>query len=355
MKAATFKGFLVYRLLANAAVSVDLLKEKVQELPAGDPEVGQMRRSGFIESVPGAGELVTELGHKDYVMLTLQTALRIVPNKVVNRELAKRVKAWEGRYQRVPTGAEKQALKNDVIVELMEHALLDYERLNVLIAQPYIFIETTSAKKAEVVLGALRRCLGTLPVQPLTTKNLPVECFTSWVSRETKPEQLTVGEQFSAKSRLEGTQSLAGKNVELLDNTLSDLLSDEYQIVTLQLNYYDDRLHGTVSFLLNENLAFKSVSWPDALVDMAQDEAGDDETGINLAKATMLLTTSALLDLTDGVLSDLGGEFVRPVTDEDKIEQLKEDLAGVLGGARVEVDGARVEVVDDKGEEGGLI
>lgn len=326
---AGFKSFLVYRLLKADAVPFDLLPERMEALPAGDPATSQMQRSGFVPTISGNDELLTVLAKNKYA-LTLETALRIVPNKIVKRELDKRVKDWEDKYARVPTKDEKQGLKNDVIIELMENALIDYSRVNVLVSGSWVYVETTSAKKAELVLGAVRRVLGSLPVQPLTPAKPVVTQFTDWVAGKTVPSQLAVGEAFTAKGKLEGTRVLSGKSVDLDASTLSELLSEDYQVVALQLNYYDDHLHGTTSFTLNENLAFKSVAWPDALIDIAQDDAGadtEDEGGIALAKATMLLTVDALDSLVDGVVVSLGGEALRGMND-DEVQTMVDALKG---------------------------
>lgn len=326
---AGFKSFLVYRLLKADALPFDILSERLAVLPAGDPAPSQMQRSGFVPTVDGNDELLTVLAKNKYA-LTLETALRIVPNKIVKRELDKGLKDWEEKYARVPTKDEKQGLKNDVIIEMMENALIDYSRVNVLISGSWVYVETTSAKKAELVLGAVRRVLGSLPVQPLTAKKPVVTQFTDWVAGTVAPSQLSVGEAFTAKGKLEGSQVLSGKSVDLDSSTLSELLSEDYQVVSLELGYYDDHLHGSTRFILNENLAFKSVSWPDALIDIAQDDAGadtEDESGIAFAKATLLLTVDALDSLVDGVVVSLGGEALRDMND-DEVQSMVDALKG---------------------------
>lgn len=345
---AGFKSFLVYRLLKADALPFDILPERLAVLPAGDPATFQMQRSGFVPTVDGNDELLTVLAKNKYA-LTLETALRIVPNKIVKRELDKRLKDWEEKYARVPTKDEKQGLKNDVIIEMMENALIDYSRVNVLISGSWVYVETTSAKKAELVLGAVRRVLGSLPVQPLTPKKPVVTQFTDWVAGTVVPSQLSVGEAFTAKGKLEGTQVLSGKSVDLDSSTLSELLSEDYQVVSLELGYYDDHLRGTTRFTLNENLAFKSVSWPGAIVDMAQDDAGEDDTGIELAKATLLLTVDALDSLVDGVVSSLGGEALRDMNDDEvqsMIDALKDWKISHVNGE--ELDEPKSLIGDDE-------
>ncbi len=336
---AGFKIFLVYRLRQPITQTVAELNELLAELPAGDPAPTQMRRSGFINPISGDDALALAL-NKEATLVSLQTALRIVPNKIVKRELAKGCAEWEEKYARVPTPAEKQELKNRIIGEMMETALIDYERMNAILSGHYIYIDTTSVKKAETFLGALRHQLKTLPVHPLTAKELPVLSFTEWVNGTETPAQLTVQEAFKAKAKLEDRQVLTGKNVDLDKSSLSDLLGKDYQVVALELGYYNDNLHGTTTFMLNEHLHFKSVIWPDALVDMAQDDAGDDETGINLAKATWLLTAGALEDLRDGVMVSLGGEATLDADNaavaEDAIRKAQDAIFGI---GTVSVDG----------------
>ena len=158
-----FKGFMVYRIKNHTELPWKELPERLAALPAGDPAIGQMQRSGFLPAIDGNDEMLTTLG-KDQYAIALETALRIVPNKIVKRELAQREYRWEQTYNKAPTKAERAALKVDVITELMENALIDYSRMLAIVSGPYIYIDTTSAKKAELFLGALRRCFGSLPV-----------------------------------------------------------------------------------------------------------------------------------------------------------------------------------------------
>lgn len=340
---AGFKAFTVYRLRASIEIDTEELNALLGDLPAGDPAITQMRRSGFINPIAGLDELAVELNAKA-TLVALQTAVRLVPNKIVKRELHKAKKDWEDRYQRVPTGAETQDLKNRIIGTLMETAMIDYERINAIITGQHIFIDTASVKKAEVVLGSLRHQLGTLPVHPLTAEEPPVEKFTAWVKGEEEPQQLSVREAFKSKAKLEDKAVLSGKNVDLQGSTLSELLGEDYRIVALELGYYDDALHGTTSFMLDEHLAFRSVVWPDAIIDAAAEDAGDgDDTGINLAIATMTLAAGALEDLRDGVMASLGGEVALSAEKTDLAEAaIKKAQDGIFGLGTVMVDGEEV-------------
>lgn len=341
---AGFKSFLVYRLRTAMEHSTLALQELLEDLPAGDPAETQMKRTGFIPPIAGLDdELVIQL-NKDARLVAVQTALRVVPNKIVKRELAKKVREWEDRYQRVPTAPEKQDLKNGVIGKLMETALIDYERMHAIITGQYIYIDTTSVKKAELVLGCLRHQLESLPVHPLTAEGLPVEKFTAWIQGTESPEQLTIKEAFKGKAKLESKQVLAGKNVDLEGSSLSELLGQDYQIVALELGYYNDSLHGTTTFVLDEDLAFRSVQWPDAIVDMAQDDAGEqDEGGINLARAMWLLTAGALDDLRDGVMVSLGGEATLDGDAQSQADDaIRKAQDGIFGLGTVVIDGVEV-------------
>lgn len=311
MKMLPFKAFLTYRVSPVFQFNATALNEVLKLLPAGDPALGQMKRSGFVAPFPKGDRLVEDLT-KGRMVFTLETAERMIPGKTLREHLDRAAAAFEKRESRVPRAKDKQMLKVEVLQRLMPQAFIVRSQVMAIYAPPYLLVGTTSVTKSETLLAAVRKVLGSFPCIPLTTDVVPLTAFTEWVSgKEDYPDNFEPGETFTAKGKLDTPRTIQGKKVDLSAESLSDFLSDDYLVTAMQLNWQDPELAVPTSFVVNETLGIKSVEWPDAILDRAQDDVGesdDDENGHALLHASAILLADRADALVCAVRDALGGE-----------------------------------------------
>ena len=343
MKLLPFKAFLTYHVSPVFQFDAATMHHVLSVLPAGDPAPGQMARSGFTTPLPGGERLAEDLTC-GRMIFTLQTAERVIPGKTLRETMDKAVRKFEDNNQRAATAKDKQMIKVEVLQRLMPQAFIVRSEVVAMFCPPYILVGTTSVKKAELMLAALRKVIGSFPCIPLSSTDIPLNEFTAWVKNPTEtPAGFELGDTFTAKGRLDTTPTISGKKIDLeSDETLSDYLSDSYLVTNLQLEWTDPENNMSVQFSVNETLGIKSVVWPDALIDQAQDDVGetdDDASGYLLAHAGAILLADRAGALVVALRDALGGmnegtelwvksEAEKPVlqTDEFTREKLLQEI-----------------------------
>lgn len=311
MSLKMFNNLLVYRLTEASKFHIgrEELNAALAVKPARLPTLGELKAEGFSEPLGIEDEFVEEIRPYTY-LLSVNFAERMLPGKIVRQRVQTRVKKLEVDEERKVYAREKQQIKDAVIAEMLPHTFIDQKLVRVLVSGPYIFIDATSAKKGEDVLCLLREVLGTLGVKPVTVKGTPIQSFTDWFTGTVKPEKFRLTGDFKANSNGSETDFVTGKGTSPKDEGLSDLVEEFQRRVTVLGLYWETSMNEDVSFTVNEMIGIKGIKWPDAIMDMAAQDAGEEAEQINLMRATLLLLSAEMVTLLQNLLDALGGEEV---------------------------------------------
>lgn len=311
MSLKMFNNLLVYRLTEASKFHIgrEELNAALAAKPARLPTLGELKAEGFNEPLGIEDEFIEEIRPYTY-LLSVNFAERMLPGKIVRQRVQTRVKKLEVDEERKVYAREKQQIKDAVIAEMLPHTFIDQKLVRVLVSGPYIFIDATSAKKGEDVLCLLREVLGTLGVKPVTVKGTPIQSFTDWFTGRTKPEKFRLTGDFKANNDVNETDFVTGKGTSPKDEGLSDLVLEFQRRVTVLGLYWETSMNEDVSFTVNEMIGIKGIKWPDAIMDMAAQDAGEEAEQINLMRATLLLLSAEMVTLLDNLLDALGGEEV---------------------------------------------
>lgn len=311
MSLKMFNNLLVYRLTEASKFHLgrEELNAALAAKPARLPTLGELKAEGFSEPLGIEDEFIEEIRPYTY-LLSVNFAERMLPGKIVRQRVQTRVKKLEVDEERKVYAREKQQIKDAVIAEMLPHTFIDQKLVRVLVSGPYIFIDATSAKKGEDVLCLLREVLGTLGVKPVTVKGTPIQSFTDWFTGRTKPEKFRLTGDFKANNDVNETDFVTGKGTSPKDEGLSDLVLEFQRRVTVLGLYWETSMNEDVSFTVNEMIGIKGIKWPDAIMDMAAQDAGEEAEQINLMRATLLLLSAEMVTLLDNLLDALGGEEV---------------------------------------------
>lgn len=306
-----FNNLLVYRLTEASKFHLgrEELNAALAVKPTRLPTLGELKAEGFNEPLGIEDEFVEEIRPYTY-LLSVNFAERMLPGKIVRQRVQTRVKKLEVDEERKVYAREKQQIKDAVIAEMLPNTFIDQKLVRVLVSGPYIFIDATSAKKGEDVLCLLREVLGTLGVKPVTVKGTPIQSFTNWFTGTVKPEKFRLTGDFKANSNESETDFVTGKGTSPKDEGLSDLVEEFHRRVTVLGLYWETSMNEDVSFTVNEMIGIKGIKWPDAIMDMAAQDAGEEAEQINLMRATLLLLSAEMVTLLGNLLDALGGEEV---------------------------------------------
>ncbi len=220
-----------------------------------------------------------------------------IPAASLADALAARIKAVEASGQ-VVTKKHRSELRDSALVELLSRALVYavyvYCALSVDAVYVYcalsvdgLWVDTSSTSRAESIASYLRKCLGSLPVQPLihTTKLPPQSYFSNWI--ENPPEQYSVGDRFVLFDPIEGGAVIRCKNQSADSDEVRLHIESGKLVSEISLTWMDK-----ISFTIDQNLTIKVIKFfgIDTSDDDYEDEAGKlmAEAIINIEELTGL-------------------------------------------------------------------
>src|SRR5690606_12194632 len=109
-------------------------------------------------------------------------------------------------------------------------------------------------KAAEAVASQLRQALGSFPALPLASEHDPRSTLTSWLTGESLPEGLSLGEECELRERLDSGAVAKLQRHELRGEEVDHHLQAGKQVTRLGLV-----LDGQLSFLLGDDLIVRKL------------------------------------------------------------------------------------------------
>lgn len=327
-----FNNLLVYRMTEAKAFHSrsDELNELLATKAARMPGPAELSCVGFSEPLGIDDEFVEHI-RPQTMTLCVNFAERMLPGKIVRQRVMAKVKEIEDNEERKVFAREKNQIKDAVVAEMLPRAFIDQKHIRVMIIGPYIVIDSTSAKKGEEILSLMRSVLGTLGVRPVSVKTTPIEPFTRWFTGAKLPPKFGLTGDFKANSQNDEIDSLTGKGTSPETEGLSDLVAEYSRRVIVLGMSWTTSMDEKLTFTVNEMIGIKGIKWPDAIMDMAAADAGEEADKVNLMRATMLLLSAEIAQLITDLLDALGGEEIPSNSDwdDDKWMRMMQALGNI--------------------------
>lgn len=308
--------------LPNSLEFSDQLRAKAHRKLAAQ----ELSTMGFIEPLGCEDEyveLIAGTPGRRVQYISAQKTERLLPAKVVRQAFDAKIREIEKDQDRKVYSKERNQIKDEIVISMLPRAFQTSSRINALICYPYIFVEATSSKKAEELLSLLREALGSLPVRPVTSKMSPVTMMTDWLKHGT-PMPFLKGEAFQSRATSQESSTLSGKNVDLGEDDIRELIENGREVTQLQMSMVSDNGStevGSTVFTLTDGLTLKGIQWPDEFHEKLQDDLGEDEDQINVARASLLLISNELKQLNCELLEALGGEELGQSLSDEQLEE----------------------------------
>lgn len=316
-----FKNLTIYQLPPNFFIDRFTLSDALAKLPVRQPAAGEAVTYGFTFPTPHAFERVIETPNHALVICA-EKIEKIIPAAAIKDLLSKKVAEVESKENRKLSKKEIAWFKDEIIFSILPTALTKstktYAYLD--LSQSAVVVDSSSAKKAEDLLSALRKVLGSLPVVPLSSKLHPEAAFTSWCTAAGSiPDQFTLEQEFELRGFENGIIRVKDRN-PATEETYAHV-DTGMQVTKLGLTF-DDRM----TFVLTDALQVKKLKF----LDIVQNAVGeiDAENQLQFFLAEQSIQVEAIRNLLMALDYEL--EFRKPdpiekpenaVTDED------EDLA----------------------------
>jgi recombination associated protein RdgC len=265
MASSPFKSFIPYLIKTGLVSDLDDYKST-------DPSGASWTTHGFVPALPGDSALVESLetGGK---LLCVQINDRILPGKVRDEELKKRVAKLEAAEARKVSKKEYAQLRDEVEFELLPKAFIRRTKVYVAILQGhrigenFMLVFTSSQKKADEVVSLINVATG-MPNPPWKIQtDWPLAGRLTTLARDCEFEPDDGPTIFEATDcavlKGEDKQTIRIKDKDLSDSDAVRLVKEGYEVHEIGVGMIDDRGEGhAITFVLNTNLTFKRLTFP---------------------------------------------------------------------------------------------
>ncbi len=297
-----FKNLLVFRFTRPFEMSVESLETALADFtfsPCGSQDVSKF---GWVNAMGKAGQTLTHVADGN-ILLCVKKEEKILPASVVKEMVDERAESIEREQGRALKKKEKDALKEDIVLELLPRAFSRTSQTYAWICPrgDFLVVDASSAKKADDLLALLRKCIGSLPVVPLALKTPAEITMTDWLTEGNIPSDIELEDEAELRSALEHGGIIRCKQQDLTSDEIKAHLDADKLVTKLALNWADN-----ISFILAEDMAIKRLKFSDVIREQNEDVDADDFAA--RFDADFALMTGELEQFIPALTTALGGE-----------------------------------------------
>ena len=295
-----FKNLQLYRLPKNWADNTGKLEEQLSTLTLQPCSACDLQSIGWIAPRDG-GPLVHSVNRQ--WLLALGIEQKLLPASVVKQFANDKAKEIEENEGRRVGRKEMRDLREAMIIELLPRAFVRRRTTFGWIdpVNGWLAIDAASPAKAEEFLEHLRKSVDQLPAKLLQVTQSPSSAMTGWVAEGEAPSHFTLDQDLELRSAEKATVRYVKHTLE--GEEIRQHIA-EGKVVTRLAMTWGDR----ISFLLNENLQIKRLSFLDLLKEQADSQAENEDERFDI---DFTLMTGEVAQLLNDLLEALGGELVK--------------------------------------------
>ena len=296
-----FRNLQLYRLGQHLDLTPEALDVRLQSAAFRGCGRLELTASGWVSPLGREGQqLVHAAG--GYVMICSRKADKIIPAGVVMQLLDDKVAAVEAAESREVYRKERQRMKDDIIHDLLPHALTRHTDQYAYIdtRTDLVVVDSPTPARAEALISLLRTTLGSLKATPVKVKQSIPHTLTRWLGGERPAPGFTLGEECELKHPDPDGGVITCRHQDLGAGEIRNHIRNGKYAVRLAL-HWKDRL----SCVLHEDLSIKRLRFEEVVT---QGEEADDIDAATRFDLDFSLMTLELNEFTAQLLRALGGE-----------------------------------------------
>lgn len=294
-----FKNVIAYRFNKPFAVDSAALEWAMEEFkftPCGSQDISKF---GFTNALGKHGHTLVHSA-EGYHMVAVTKESKILPAAAVKEAVSAKVELIEQEEGRKLAKKEKDAIKDEVILEMLPCAFTKQSVTRALIMPELqlILVDSSSYSKAEELLALLRKALGSLPVIPLSYKTPVESTLTEWLKSGSAP--LPFEMQYEAELRCDETGIARFKYQDLSEDEVLAHIATGKQVHKLALSYGQ-----SMSFIACSDGSLKRIKFGEEFMAL-NDEIVKDDAAARL-DADFILCARELHSLIGALAFNFGG------------------------------------------------
>ncbi len=303
---AFFRNAMVYRLSADWTLTTDALNEQLARLQFAPGTSVQTQSIGWVPAVE-SGSLAHVVGGQ--ILLTLRVEKKLLPASVVNQVAKARAQEAEERQGYKPGRKQMKEIKEAVTDELVPKAFSIFRDTRVWIdpKHRWLLIDTTSAAKAEEVIGLLSKSIEPFPLQQVQVPQSPAAAMTTWLASDEAPGGFSIDQDTELRATGDSRAAIRYVRQSIEAAEVRRHIEEGKQCTRLAMTWAD-----RISFVLTETLALKRITPLDVMKE-GEGEGGDAAERFDSDFTMMAGELSRLLtDLLGALGFDMAAEGPAP-------------------------------------------
>jgi recombination associated protein RdgC len=297
-----FKNVRAYRLTSPFTLTAEQLHELLQShtyTPCGKTQPLGM---GWVSPLGGDSESLVLAGG-GRLLLCVRREEKLLPATVVREQLAEKVEQIEQAEGRKVYRKERLGMKDEIIQDCLPRAfsrsVMIYAYIDT--RANWLFVDSSSAARAEEVINLLRESVGTLPLLLPQVNHAPAAVMTGWLQHRNIPEGFELAREVELREPSEEGGVVRCKGVELAGEEVDVHLDAGKQVVKLALQW-DEK----VQLVLAEDMCLRRLRFADELV--AENEDLQDADPAARVDADFALMSGVITELQERLIDLFGGE-----------------------------------------------
>jgi recombination associated protein RdgC len=295
-----FKNLQLYRLPKNWAENSDKLAAQLATKTLQPCAASDLQSIGWVP--PRAGGPLVHAVNRQW-LLALGVEQKLLPAAVVKQFADEKAKAIEDNEGRRVGRKEMRELREALTIELLPRAFIRRRTTFAWIdpVNGWLVVDAAAPAKAEEFLEQLRKSVAGLPARLLQVTQSPSSAMTGWVAAGEAPEHFTLDQDLELRSAEKATVRYVKHTLEG-DEIRQHIATGK--VVTRLAMTWGER----ISFLLDENLQVKRLSFLDIVKDEADGQAENEDERFDI---DFTLMSGEVARLLDDLLAALGGELLK--------------------------------------------
>ena len=293
-----FKNLQIYRLPKAWDKTAETLEESFSTQSLAPCSSIEPLSIGWVPPCPSTDSFVHSLNAQFLLALGLEE--KLLPTTVIRRYALDRATAIFESEGRAVGKKEMRDIQEAVRQELLPRAFINRKTTYGWIdpVHGWLVVDAASAAKAEQFLEHLRKSVGNLPVKLVKTIESPSASMTSWMSELEAPPPFTLDQDLELRSAENAKVRYVNHSLE--GEEIREHISQGKVVTRLALTWGEK-----ISFVLNENLEIKRLSFLDILKEESQAENEEERFDSDFS-----LMSGELPKLFESLLDALGGEVL---------------------------------------------
>lgn len=264
-----FKNAIVYQFSKEILFDQEQLEQALKTMaftPCGSQDITKF---GWVS--PYGKETENKhyvLAMQGHFLIRAKKESKMLPASVIKQALQAKIEKLEKTQQRKLKKIEKDALKDEVLIDLLPRAFSQYRYhwLWIDTKNQRVIADASSHKQAEDIIALLRKVLGSLPLTPWHYDTPLEQLLTKWVKHNQHLPPFILGDEAELKDPLDGNGIIRCKQQDLTTEEITAHINAGKQVTKLKLIEKD-----TVSFILQNDMTIKRIQYDATLLDKNED------------------------------------------------------------------------------------